>query len=58
MSWENKNNYNRRWGNYKSDKHKSKGILKEQIRTILTLGEFSKEELIKIKDTLEHLANY
>lgn len=60
MSWkeDNKSRYIQEWGNYKSDKYKSKSTLREEIRDILVLGEFSKEELIKIKDVVKHLADY
>lgn len=43
--------YKIRWGNYKSDDHKSRKILKEEIRDILTLGKFSKAALKAIKET-------
>jgi hypothetical protein len=42
--------YDNEWGNYKSDKHKSKSILREEIRSILISGKFTKKELIKIKN--------
>ena len=41
------------WGNYKSDKWKSNSILREEIRSILALGNFSKEELKAIKDIMK-----
>ena len=42
--------YKIRWGNYKSDDYKSRKVLKEEIRDILTLGKFSVEELVNIKN--------
>ena len=42
--------YKHEWGNYKSDKHKSKRILSAEISDIMSFGEFSKTDLIDIKD--------
>jgi hypothetical protein len=42
--------YELEWGNYKSDKYKTKKILKEEIRDILLLGKFSKQDLLDIKN--------
>lgn len=51
-SW---SNYQQSWGNYKSDAHKSKRTLKSQISYIMSLGYFTKDELIKIKNLLEKI---
>lgn len=48
--------YSSSWGNYKSDKYKSKGILKEEIRSLLVYGEYSKSELIEIRDLMKDMA--
>ena len=45
--------YNQNWGNYKSDKWKSKRTLKSQIAELLSLGNFSKRDLINIKEFAE-----
>jgi hypothetical protein len=42
--------YKESWGNYKSDKHKSKRILKQEIISILVHGSFTRQELILIKN--------
>lgn len=44
------------WGNYKTDEWKTKGLLREEIEDIIYLGNFSKEELIKIKNKLKERA--
>jgi len=44
--------YKKRWGNYKSDKWKSGRILWAEITDILHVGDFSKRELIEIKNVL------
>lgn len=49
----NKAIYDIEWGNYKSDKHKTKKTLKVQIRDILSYGTFTKKELMRIKEILE-----
>lgn len=48
--------YKLSWRNYKSDKHKSKKILRSQISDLFTYGTFTKEELIEIKDAIEQRA--
>ncbi len=45
--------YDLMWGNYKSDKYKSKKILRAEISNILHLGKFSKAELKLIKDLVK-----
>lgn len=40
------------WGNYKSDEHKSKSLLREEIRDILVHGTFCRKTLILIRDLL------
>lgn len=45
--------YRARWGNYKSDDHKSKRILKQEISFIMVHGEFTKAELISIRDLIK-----
>jgi len=45
--------YMREWDNYKSDKNKTKKILKEQIRDALVYGRFTKNDLLKIKELIE-----
>ena len=42
--------YNLEWGKYKSDKNKTKSLLKEEIRDILIYGSFTKDDLIQIKN--------
>ena len=44
------------WGNYKSDKHKSKRILSSEIKDILSFGSFTKVDLIDIRDSVKGLA--
>ena len=41
------------WGKYKSDKWKTKRIIKEEIRDLIALGNFSKAELIEIKNIIK-----
>ncbi len=47
--------YQASWGNYESDKHKSRSILKEEIRDILVHGTYNKASLIVLKDTAKLL---
>ena len=47
MAWR---RYKESWGNYRSDKWKSKRILKTEISDIMSLGSFNKEDLINIKE--------
>ena len=42
--------YQRMWGNYKSDKWKSKILQRAEIKDLLALGDFTKQELIEIKE--------
>lgn len=45
--------YEKDWGNYKSDDHKSKRLLKQEISFIMVHGEFTKPELIAIRDLIK-----
>lgn len=45
--------YKKRWGNYKSDKYKSKGLLQSEISFIMAHGEFTKQDLIAIRDFIK-----
>jgi hypothetical protein len=44
------------WGNYKSDKWKSKAIMREEIRSLLIHGDYTKDQLIEIRDFLQERA--
>lgn len=48
-----KERYEKDWGNYKNDDHKSKRILKQEISFIMVHGEFTKAELIVIRDLIK-----
>ena len=50
-----KHRYLYEWGNYKSDRNKTKRILGQEIGDILSYGEFSKKDLIAIKDLCKTL---
>jgi len=49
--------YRLSWSNYESDKWKTKRTIKYQISQLLSLGPFSKSELIQIKDFMEEIIN-
>ncbi len=42
--------YEKDWGNYQSDKYKSRSILKQEISSIMVHGEFTKDDLIAIRN--------
>jgi hypothetical protein len=44
------------WGNYKSDKHKSKRLMRSEIIDILVHGSFNNIDLIDIRDFAKGLA--
>jgi len=44
--------YLEEFGNYKSDKHKSKRLLKYEVSFLLTHTNLSKKSLIEIRDLL------
>lgn len=44
------------WGNYKSDRHKTKGVLKEKIRDLLVHAPLNKFNLIQIKSLILEIA--
>ena len=48
--------YRLSWGNYKSDKYKSKRIVRGEITDLLHLGSFSKAQLVEIKDLIYNMA--
>ncbi len=54
LKQDNIHRYRQQWGNYKSDKYKTKKLLKEEIRDVLVYGEFSKDTLIIIKDYMKY----
>ncbi len=45
--------YEKDWGNYKSDTHKSRKLLKQEISFIMVHGEFTKSDLIIIRDFIK-----
>lgn len=45
--------YQEDWGNYESDKYKSRSILKQEIASIMVHGEFTKTDLIAIRDLIK-----
>jgi hypothetical protein len=46
------------WGNFKSDKYKSKKTLKTEIRDILYLGTYSRNRLIKLKEITKEFGGF
>jgi len=48
--------YSDNWGNYRSDKHKSKRILSSEIASIMVHANFTKKELIEIRDYVKKKA--
>jgi hypothetical protein len=45
--------YRQVWGNFKSDKWKSIKTLRSEISDLLSIGNLSKKQLIKIKDFIK-----
>ncbi len=45
--------YEKEWGNYTSDKYKSLSTLKQEIASIMVHGEFTKSNLIAIRDLVK-----
>lgn len=48
--------YRLAWGNFKSDRHKSKRTLRAEISDLLGYGHFTKKDYIKIKDMIYDIA--
>lgn len=44
--------YEELWGNYKSDKWKTKGILRAEITNMLSIFHFTKDEMKEIKNKI------
>lgn len=56
VGWRSYLRYCTQWENYKSDKHKTKAILREEIRDLLVYGTYTKEDLVKLKETVKDVA--
>ena len=44
--------YRLEWGNYKSDKHKTKRILRQEIDDLFRCAHYTKAELIELKNMM------